>query len=683
MERKIYLEQMLLDEALKKWTDKFIEKNINKPLEGETIKVIDSLGRITAEPVFAKISSPFYHSSAMDGYAVKFADTIGASESTPKTLKIPDQSVYVSTGDPIPDGFNAVIMVEDVNIVRSQGSVYDPWGVTNQETEVKKIRSSEDKNISTSQHPNFLTSQDSELIEIIAPVTPWQHIRTVGEDIVITELILPENHKIRPIDIGAMLAGGLTEIKARKKPKVVIIPTGSEIVEPGSNLMKGNIIESNSRILAGLVSEWGGEPIRFSIVPDNIEALKEAVLKAAQIADLVVINAGASAGRKDFSSTVIGDLGEIILHGLNIKPGKPAILGWINNKPLLGIPGYPVSAYITFEIFAKPIIYTWQGIEIKESETLKAKLSRPVASTLGMEEFIRVKVGKVGDNIIASPVSRGAGILMSLVRADGFVRIPAMSEGIGAGTEVEVKLMRHKDDITNTIVCIGSHDNTLDILGNFLKKKYPKFSLSSAHVGSMGGLIALKRGEAHLAGTHLLDEKTGEYNVSFIKKLLSGEKIILINLVYRQQGFLVLKGNPKNIGGFEDLLREDIMFINRQSGSGTRLLTDKHLKELKIDPKKIKGYEKEEFTHMGVASAVLSGIADTGLGIFAASKALGLDFIPVAKERYDIAVLEKFYKLDMVQKFIEIIRDELEFKKTVTNLGGYDITDMGKIIYGG
>ena len=678
MERKIYLEQTPLDEALKKWTDKFIEKNINKPLEGEQIKVIDSLGRITAEPVFAKISSPFYHSSAMDGYAVKFADTIGASESTLKTLKIPDQAVDVSTGDPIPDGFNAVIMIEDVNLIRTS-----------------------DIRHQTSETP-------TESIEIITSVTPWQHIRTVGEDIVITELILPENHKIRPIDIGAMLAGGLTEIKARKKPKVVIIPTGSEIVEPGSNLIKGNIIESNSRILAGLVSEWGGEPIRFSIVPDNIKAVKEALLKATQIADLVVINAGASAGRKDFSSTAIGDLGEIILHGLNIKPGKPAILGWINNKPVLGIPGYPVSAYITFEIFAKPIIYTWQGIEIKESETLKAKLSRPIASTLGMEEFIRVKVGKVGDNIIASPVSRGAGILMSLVRADGFVRIPAMSEGIGAGTEVEVKLIRHKDDITNTIVCIGSHDNTLDILGNFLKKKYPKFSLSSAHVGSMGGLIALKRGEAHLAGTHLLDEKTGEYNVPFIKRLfnennpptqpfdknppsptfdkggmgeLSDEKIILINLVYRQQGFLVLKGNPKNIKGFEDLARDDIMFINRQSGSGTRLLTDKYLKELGIEPQKIKGYDREEFTHMGIASAVLTGVADTGLGILAASKALGLDFIPVAKERYDIAVLEKFYKLDMVQKFIEIIRDDLEFKKTVANLGGYDITDMGKIVY--
>ncbi|MBI4699048.1 MAG: molybdopterin biosynthesis protein, partial [Nitrospirae bacterium] len=307
-----------------------------------------------------------------------------------------------------------------------------------------------------------------------------------------------------------------------------------------------------------------------------------------------------------------------------------AILGWINNKPVLGVPGYPVSAYITYDLFAKPIISMWQGIEMKRPEIMKAKLSRQVASTLGVEEFLRVKVGKVGDNFIASPVSRGAGIIMSLVRADGFVRIPAMSEGLGAGAEVEVKLLRDREEISNTIVCIGSHDNALDILANFLKKKYPKYSLSSAHVGSMGGLIALKRGEAHIAGTHLLDEKTGEYNISYIKQLLPGDKIILINLIYRQQGLLVLKGNPKNIKGFEDLSREDITFINRQSGSGTRLLTDKYLKELKIEPRNIKGYDKEEFTHMGVASAVLSGVADTGLGILAASKALGLDFIHVA-----------------------------------------------------
>jgi len=646
LDKKIYLENTPFGEAIERWTDKLIKSSIYKPLEGETINISDSLGRITAEAVFAKISSPFYHSSAMDGYAVRFVDTIGASEVLPVCLKIPEQAIYVATGDPIPEGFDAVIMVEDVNIIKSQC-----LGVSGQES-----------------------------IEIISPVTPWQHIRTIGEDIVTTELILPENHRIRPIDIGAMLAGGLTEIKVRRKPKVVIIPTGNELVKPGSDLKKGNIIESNSRILAGLVMEWGGESIIFEIVTDDIMSLKEAILKATEIGDLVVINAGASAGRKDFTATAIKDLGEIILHGLAIKPGKPTILGWVNEKPVLGIPGYPVSAYITFDAFAKPLIHIWQGIEIKKTKTLKARLSRQIPSTLGMEEFIRVKVGKVGENIIASPVSRGAGVLMSLVRADGFVRIPAMSEGLGRGTEIDVELMRDIQDISNTIVCIGSHDNALDILANFLKKRQPRFSLSSAHVGSLGGVIALKRGEAHIAGTHLLDEETGEYNIPFIKRLLSEKKIILINFVYREQGLLILKGNPKKIKGFDDLLRNDVTFINRQSGSGTRLLTDKYLKELKIDPQKIKGYEKEEFTHMGVASAVLSGIVDTGLGILAASKALGLDFIPVAKERYDIAIPEEFYGLEMIQELLEIIRNDMGFKKAVTELGGYDITDMGRII---
>jgi putative molybdopterin biosynthesis protein len=256
-----------------------------------------------------------------------------------------------------------------------------------------------------------------------------------------------------------------------------------------------------------------------------------------------------------------------------------------------------------------------------------------------------------------------------------------MSEGLAAGTDVNIKLLREKSEIANTLVCIGSHDNSLDVLANFLKKRHPELSLSSAHVGSLGGLIALQRKEAHMAGTHLLDEKTGEYNIPFVKKLLKQRKIILVNLVYRQQGLLVLKGNPKNIQGFKELQRSDIRFINRQAGSGTRLLTDKYIKELNINAQTIDGYEREEYTHMGIASAVLSGIADTGLGIFAASQALGLDFIPVAKERYDLAILEEFYTSDMIQKLLDLIQNDTEFKDTVKTLGGYDITDMGKVIY--
>lgn len=661
MKREIYLETTPLNEAIEKWLKRLETEGSLKPFSGEKIQVKDSLGRITAEPVIAKLSSPFYHSSAMDGYAVKYVDTFGASETSPKKLKLKTQAVYVDTGDPIPDEFNAVVMIEDIN--KSKGSRGSSFAVLRRTDQGVK------------------GTDEDEYIEIIEAATPWQHVRVIGEDIVATELILPENHKIRPVDIGAMLAGGHVEINVRKRPKVVIIPTGTEIVEPGSELKKGDIIEFNSRMLGGLVSEWGGDAVRFRIVPDNFEGLKKAILEAHGLGDMVVVNAGASAGSEDFTANAIRDIGEVLLHGVNIKPGKPVILGLVKGKPVLGIPGYPVSAYITFNLFAKPVVYKWQGREAEEPEKLKAILSRQVASSLGQEEFLRVKLGKVGNKLIATPVSRGAGVLMSLVRADGFVRIPAMSEGIGAGTEVNVELLRTKNEIENTIVCIGSHDNALDLLANSLKKKYPKLSLSSAHVGSMGGLMALKKGEAHIAGTHLLDEDTGEYNVSYIKRLLSDKKVILINLVYREQGLLVPKGNPKNIKGFNDLTREDVVFINRQSGAGTRLLTDKHLKESGINPKDVKGYEREEYTHMGVASAVLTGIADTGLAILASARALGLDFIPVAKERYDLAIPADFYNTEMIQCLLEIVMDDDAFRNMVLGLGGYDVSDMGKIVY--
>ncbi len=642
MRKGIYIENTPLDEALKKWSQRILASGI-KPLAGEVIPIKDSLGRVTAGAVFARLSAPFYHSSAMDGYAVKFADTFGAAEYSPKKLSIGERAVYVDTGDPMPDGFNAVVMIEDVNVVAAGG--------------------------------------DPGYIEIIKPAAPWQHVRAIGEDIVCTELILPENHRIRPVDIGALISGGHVDVLVRRRPKVAIIPTGSEIVEPGTELKKGDIIEYNSRILSALVTEWGGDPLRFGPISDDPGKIKDALLDGCARADLVVINAGSSAGSEDFTAKAVAELGEVILHGINIKPGKPVILGWIKGRPVLGIPGYPVSTYITFGLFAKGLIYKWQGLEPPEPGRIPARLSRQVASSLGQEEFLRVKLGKVGDNLIATPVSRGAGVLMSLVRADGIVRVPAMSEGLGAGTEVSVEMLRGKEEIENTVVCIGSHDNALDLLANILKKNYPKYSLSSAHVGSMGGLVALKKDEAHIAGTHLLDEETGEYNVPFIKRLLADRKIVLVNLVYRQQGLVVPKGNPKSISGFGDLLRDDVVFINRQSGAGTRLLTDKYLKELKIDPKAVRGYEREEYTHMGVASAVLTGIADTGMAILAAAKALDLDFIPLAKERYDLAVPAKYLSMPTLLALLKIIMEDREFRSGVEALGGYDVSDMGKIMY--
>jgi putative molybdopterin biosynthesis protein len=640
LSRNVYYSTTPPDEALVTWLQKIDAAGAGAPLPAETVGVADSLGRVTARAVIAEVSSPFYHASAMDGYAVRFPDTFGASEAEPLRLRLNELAFYVDTGDPLPEGTNAVIMVEDVNVL--DGS-----------------------------------------IEILAPATPWQNVRTIGEDIVATELILPENHRIRPVDIGAMLAGGHTEVMVRRRPRVAVIPTGTEIIEPGSELRRGSIIEFNSRVLSGYVSQWGGQPLRMDIVPDDPELLEEAVSGAVEAADLVVVNAGASAGSEDFTSEVVGRLGEVVVHGLSMKPGKPAILGLVRGRPVLGIPGYPVSAYLTFGLFARPLILRWQGIEPERPELIEARLSRQIASTLGQEEFVRMKVGKVGENLVATPLSRGAGLLMTLVRADGLLRIPAMSEGLAAGAEVRMELLRSRAKIENTIVSIGSHDNAMDLLANAVRKRYPTYSLSSAHVGSMGGLMALKKGEAHMAPTHLLDEETGQYNVAFIKKLLPDRKTALVNLVYRQQGLMVPPGNPKGIKGFGDLARQDVTYINRQRGAGTRLLLDKHLRELGISPSSVRGYDREEYTHMAVASAVLTGVADTGLGVLSAANALGLDFIAVAKERYDLAIPGEFMDTDMIRALLSIVREDGEFRRSVLDMGGYDVSDMGKVMWEG
>ncbi|GAB4484207.1 MAG: molybdopterin biosynthesis protein [Thermodesulfovibrionales bacterium] len=639
MKRRIYAENASLDEALRLWRRRLAQRG---PLAAETVLLQDALGRITAAPVFAALSSPSYHASAMDGYAVRFSDTFGAHESAPKLLEIGVDAIPVDTGDPLPDGFNAVIMIEDVNPVASEGR---------------------------------------DCIEIIGPATPWQHVRVLGEDIVTGELVLPENHMLRPADIAAAIAGGHIHVAVRRTPRVAVIPTGNELIMPGRLPETGEIIDFNSSMLAALAVSWGAEPVRFPLVKDSPEDLKRCLADACGQSDLVVVNAGSSAGSEDFTAAAIAGLGEVILHGVNIKPGKPVILGWVDTTPVLGIPGYPVSAYLTFSLFGREAVYRMQGQEPPPPQKLRARLSRQISSPLGSEEFVRVKLGSVDGTLIATPVSRGAGALMSLVRADGFLRVPEMSEGPGAGTEVEVELMRDAAAIDRTVVCIGSHDNALDLLATLLKKQHPDCSLSSAHVGSMGGLIALKKREAHIAGTHLLDEESGEYNVPFLRRLLPGRKVRLVNLAYREQGLMVRKGNPKKILGVADLCRKDVVFINRQAGSGTRLLTDRTLREAGIPIDTIQGYGREEYTHMGVASAVLSGVADAGMGILAAANSLGLEFIPVAKERYDLAVPEEHLAFEPVKWLIEIVRHDAGFREAVRLLGGYDVSDMGKTLY--
>lgn len=634
-ERNIYISNMDVEEAkglLLERTRDYLESAVP-----EKLPVLSSLGRISAEPVFARVSSPNFNASAMDGIAVKAKATFGASEANPMRLLKGRDFIYVDTGDPITDPYDAVIMIEDVVEI------------------------------------------DSETVEIIKSAAPWQDIRPIGEDIVANEMIIPVNHEIRPVDIAAMLSGGITELMAVKRPRVAIIPTGTEIIEPDEPLVLGKIIESNSRMFEGMVREYGGEPVRLKPVPDDYRLLKETLAKAVEENDMVIINAGSSAGSEDFTVKLIGELGQVLVHGIATKPGKPAILGIIGNKPVLGIPGYPVSAYFVFETFAKPLIrrYLRQGITTRPKT--EAVLSRRLISSLKHTEYVRIKLGMVEEKLIATPLSRGAGATMSLVRADGIITIPKNSEGVEAGEKIQVELMRNIEDIRNTIVSIGSHDLIMDMIGSMLHRRDSRLNLSSAHVGSMGGLMSLRRGEAHMAPIHLLDEETGIYNESYIRKLFPDGGIALVKGVKRIQGMMVRKGNPKNIKGFRDFSREDIQFVNRQKGAGTRILTDYMLKKEGIAPTEISGYEREMTTHMAVAAAVSSGSADVGVGVLSAAKAMELDFIPIGVEEYDFAIPVKHMQLDMFRQFIDIIESQ-EFKDMLEGLGGYAAENSGKII---
>lgn len=626
-DRNIYISNIDLDEAINMYFSKLRFDSVSF----EEIDVYSSLDRVTIDPVFAKNSSPHYNSAAMDGIAVLSDTTMGASEVNPKILELNKDFIYVNTGNIINEDCNAVIMIEDV-----------------MEIEDNKV-------------------------QIISPAYPWQHIRPIGEDIVSGEMILPSNHKIRPMDIGALICGGISKLKVIKKPIVSIIPTGNEIIENIDDIEIGKILDSNSRVFENLVIKYGGIPNRYSPQEDNYESLKNTIDNSSKNSDLVVVNAGTSAGSKDYIVKVIREIGEVVVHGIALKPGKPTILGIVNNTPVVGIPGYPVSAYIVFEEIAKRVILKLNGLEKEEVDTYEAILSRRLVSSLKHKEIVRVNLGYVGNKLVATPLTRGAGVTMSLVKADGLIEIPRNTEGIEAGSKVSVKLLKPMNHIKSSLVSIGSHDIVMDIISN-------KMNLSSGHVGSMGGVMAIKRGEAHIAPMHLLDTNTGEYNVSYIQKYFKDEKMALIKGVKRLQGFIVQKENPKKIKGFSDLVRKDVCYINRQRGAGTRLLLDYNLNKLEIDTGDVIGYEREMNTHMAVAVTVKSGSADTGLGVLSVAKAMDLDFIPVCYESYDFLVRESSLNDEKIKKFIQVLKS-IEFKNEVEKLGGYGFDNIGEIIY--
>lgn len=658
MRKKIYLEDIPLSEAWARLQAALEAGGRWGPLETEAVRLDNALGRVTAEPIFAKISAPHYHASAMDGYAVRAADTATASDNAPMQLQLDTQAKYVDTGDPMPSWADAVVPIENVQVIDSGQQTTDNY-----------------QSSSAGSRPSS--------IEIRASLAPRQHVRLMGEDMVASELVLAANHTLRPVDIGALAGCGHTTVNVYRQPRVAVIPTGTELVSVGSEVQAGDIIEYNSLVLAAQIQQWGGIATRFPIQPDNFEQIKATVADAAATHDLVLLNAGSSAGSEDFSAQVVEALGTLLVHGIAVRPGHPVIIGMITGAnpspltPIIGIPGYPVSAALTGEIFVEPLLAKWRAQSPTTAPTLTATLTRKILSPMGDDEYVRVTVGQVGERVVATPLSRGAGVITSLVRADGIVKIPRLSEGLNAGETVTVHLYRSPESIARTIVHIGSHDLTLDLLAQFLAERGS--GLSSANVGSQGGLVALRRGEAHLAGSHLLDPETGEYNVRDVRRYLPDTPVQLVTLVGREQGLMVPRGNPKGIHTLADLYREEVRFVNRQRGAGTRVLLDYEISKLAFKTRGINGYDFEEYTHLAVAAAVASGAADCGLGIAAAARALNLDFVPLFKERYDLVVPRENYESALLRPLLDVLHDA-RFRVEVAKLPGYDVRHMGEVV---
>jgi molybdenum cofactor synthesis domain-containing protein len=609
-------------------------------MQPEIVPVRQALGRLLVGPVKAARSVPAYNAAAVDGMAVHAASTFSAFPETPVWLFSGTEAIPVNTGDPLPDGTDSVVMIEKVEL-------------------------------------------ENDRCEIRESVYPWQNVRKTGEDIVKGEILLPAYHRIRSYDQGALLAAGILSVEVFRKPRVLIIPTGDEIMQPEEvqdPVPPGVILEVNGQVLASMVAECEAESTLAKIVPDDLEKIKEAVTSGLAAGyDVLLTIAGSSAGSEDFTPTVLSQLGELLVHGVTVMPGKPTLLAAVNERPVVGIPGYPVSAVISFREFVRPLLFQIQGLQAPDPEKIDAFMGRKLPSKPGLEEHVRVILGKVGERVIAIPLAGGAGMMTSLVRADGILRIPPEISGYSEGEQAAVELLTSEKALNNRLLAIGSHDLTIDLLASSIKERSEGLiTISSSNIGSMGGLLAVEKGIAHFAGSHLLDTQTGEYNRSYVQRYVKNTPVSLVTLVHRWQGLMIAKGNPKGIQGILDLTRPDVDLINRQSGSGTRILLDYELQKAGINPATIAGYRSEEYTHMSVAMAVTSGRADVGMGILAAAQALNLDFIPVARERYDLVIPTNLLNDERIILLLEIIRSN-RFIDQVLALGGYEVEETGKI----
>ncbi|MCK5626545.1 MAG: molybdopterin biosynthesis protein [Candidatus Bathyarchaeia archaeon] len=659
IKRRIFRSLLTIEEVKTR-----IDTAISMTCSTYEVELTNALGKVLAEDVTSTIDVPGFDRSTMDGYAVKAQDTFSANEVKTKILKLVGKSEpgivptmtlnegetsEISTGAPIPVGASAVVMVE-------------------------------------------FTKTSGNEVEISRSVTPGENVMAAGSDIMAGEVVLRRSQIITSREIAIMAAIGRKNVIVIGSPKVAILSTGNELIPPGSELSRMKIFDINAYSIAAAVYESGGTPIMLGIVPDDEVEIRNILKRAVESADLVLTSGSTSAGSRDLIPQIISSIegSQIIANGLAVKPGKPALVAIVAGKPLFALPGNPTSALMVFYELVKPTIRRLSGIRFDvHMPSVDARLAFKTISVRGKQELVPVHIVKEEcGNYLAYPALAGSGAITSLALADGFVRVSSDRDVIVEGETVQVHLFNQNIRPSDFLI-VGSHCVGIDILLTVISEKTRSVLGKIINVGSMGGLQALKRGEADLAGIHLLDENSGDYNTPFIKRFDLENKIILVRGYVREQGFMTRKDSTKKVNNFSDLLNPEISFINRNRGSGTRILIDmclgyvakKKNKPLQELVKKINGYDLEAKSHSAVASAVSQGKVDVGFGIRTVAEQNGLDFGSHSFERFDFAINKNRLNKESIQVFLEILRSK-EFGNKLKDLApglSVDI-ETGKLI---
>jgi putative molybdopterin biosynthesis protein len=598
-----------------------------KPLPPERVALAAALGRVLAHELAAPIDVPGFDRANVDGFALRAADTVGATDAAPKNFALnpeaiacghapsievrPGTATAIATGGMLPRGADAVAMIEHTELVETMPA-----------------------------------------IELRRAATPGQFISYAGSDIARGETLLRKGQVIGSREIGMLAACGLAEIDAVRKPKVAVLSTGDELVALGENLRPGGVYDSNAAILAAAVTEAGGEPISFGAHPDDAQMLELAVRRALGECDMVVLSGGTSKGAGDLSHRVVAKLGKpgILVHGVALKPGKPLCLAVAEGKPVVVLPGFPTSAIFTFHAYVAPVIRARAGLPAEAAQTVEARVPLRVASEMGRKEFLLVSLVSGEQGPLAFPSAKGSGAVTSFSQADGFIEIDALASALDADTVTQVTLIGNAARAPDLVI-MGSHDIALDVVVGALAEK--GFAARAIAVGSQGGLAAALRGQCDIAPVHLIDPATGEYN-----KHLLAPGLTLIKGWRRMQGVLFRPGD----GRFEGRTAEEAvkaaladpvcLMVNRNAGAGTRVLIDNLLGGVRPQ-----GYANQPRSHNAVAAAVAQARADWGVAIEPVARMYGLGFLPLAPEHYDFLLVENRQERPAVQAFLAALRE--------------------------